>query len=58
MRFGTWEILVVIALILLLFGPGRITKVASELGKGLKAFKDGISGAEEKSEDSKDDAKD
>jgi len=26
------------------FWPGRITKVASEMGKGIKAFKDGLTG--------------
>ena len=49
MRFGTWEIVIVLVIVLLVFGPGRITKVASEMGKGIKAFKDGLN--EDKSED-------
>ena len=50
MRFGGLEIIGVILLILLLFGPGRIAKVAGEMGKGIKAFKDGITGGEEQPE--------
>ena len=41
--FGLKEMIVVLILVLLLFGPGRIVKVASEMGKGIKAFKDGLS---------------
>jgi sec-independent protein translocase protein TatA len=44
MRFGTWEIIIILVIVLLIFGPGRITKVAGELGKGIKEFKDGLSG--------------
>jgi sec-independent protein translocase protein TatA len=41
------EWIVILIIILLLFGPGRIGKVAGELGKGIKAFRDGISTKEE-----------
>ena len=41
--FGLKEMIVVLILVLLLFGPGRIVKVAGEMGKGIKAFKDGLS---------------
>ncbi len=44
MRLGGWEIVIILVIVLLLFGPGRITKVASEMGKGIKAFKDGLTG--------------
>jgi len=44
MRFSGWEIIIVLVIVLLLFGPGRITKIASEMGKGIKEFKDGLSG--------------
>ena len=50
MRFSGWEIVIVLVIVLLLFGPGRITKIAGEMGKGIKEFKDGISG-ESSSED-------
>mgnify|MGYP003986113019 CR=1 FL=1 len=44
MRFGGWEIIIVLVIVILIFGPGRITKVASEMGRGIKEFKDGLSG--------------
>ena len=44
MRFGGWEIIIVLVIVILIFGPGRITKVASEMGRGNKEFKDGLSG--------------
>lgn len=52
-RGAEWIIILVI--ILLLFGPGRIGKVAGELGKSIKAFRDGLSG--EKEEDQSTDSK-
>lgn len=44
MRFSGWEIIIVLVIVLLLFGPGRITKIASEMGRGIKEFKEGLSG--------------
>jgi len=52
--FGLKEMIIVLILVLLLFGPGRIVKVAGEMGKGIKAFKDGLSDketSEEKTEE-------
>jgi sec-independent protein translocase protein TatA len=47
-QIGLVEILIVLVIVLLLFGPERITKLGGELGKGIKAFKDGITGEEKK----------
>jgi len=44
MSFGLPEILVVVLIVLLLFGPGRIQKIFTEMGKGIKSFKDGLQG--------------
>ncbi len=41
------EWIVILIIVLLLFGPGRIGKIAGELGKGIKAFRDGLSNTEE-----------
>jgi sec-independent protein translocase protein TatA len=41
------EWIVILIIILLLFGPGRIGKVAGELGKGIKAFRDGLANSDE-----------
>jgi sec-independent protein translocase protein TatA len=37
------EWIVILVIVLLLFGPGRIGKIAAELGKGIRAFREGIS---------------
>jgi sec-independent protein translocase protein TatA len=36
------ELIVILVIVLLLFGPGRIGKIAGELGRGIKAFRDGL----------------
>lgn len=41
------EWIVILIIVLLLFGPGRIGRIAGELGKGIKAFRDGIASKEE-----------
>ncbi len=55
MRFGTWEIIIVLIIVLLVFGPGRIVKVAGEMGKSIKAFKDGLNQDADQPADTEDD---
>jgi sec-independent protein translocase protein TatA len=31
----------------LIFGPGRIAKIAGELGRGIRSFKEGVNSDEE-----------
>jgi sec-independent protein translocase protein TatA len=45
------EWIVILIIVLLLFGPGRIGKIAGELGKGIKSFRDGISNPDEENKD-------
>lgn len=42
MRLGTTELVIILVIVILLFGAGRIGKIAGELGTGIKAFKRGI----------------
>lgn len=42
-----WHWLVVIILVLLLFGKGRISDMMGDLGKGLKSFKQGMADEDE-----------
>jgi sec-independent protein translocase protein TatA len=44
--FGLPELLIILVIIVILFGPGRIGKVAGELGKGIRSFRDGLGGKE------------
>lgn len=47
-RGSEWIIILVI--VILLFGPGRIGKIASELGKSIKSFREGLGNQEEDAE--------
>lgn len=50
--FGAPELIIILVIVLLLFGPGRIGKIAGELGKGIRSFREGI-GGEKKDEEEK-----
>lgn len=41
---GVAEIVIVLIIVILLFGPGRISKISKELGSSITAFKDGLAG--------------
>ena len=50
-NLGTPELLIVLVVVLLVFGVGRIGKLGSELGKGVSAFRKGLrEGQEEEAE--------
>ena len=45
-RLGPTELMIILAIVILLFGVGRIGKIAGELGKGIRSFRAGLSGDE------------
>jgi sec-independent protein translocase protein TatA len=49
--FGTWEIVAIVAVILLLFGGKKIPELMKGLGKGVKSFKEGINEVEKEIKD-------
>ena len=52
-KLGAPELLIILVIVLLLFGPGRLGKIAGELGAGIRNFRDGISeGKEDEEEES------
>lgn len=52
MNPSIWQLLIVGALVLILFGRGRISEMMGDVGKGIKSFKKGLS-EEEMEEKSK-----
>jgi sec-independent protein translocase protein TatA len=44
------EWIVILVIVILLFGPGRIGKIAGELGRGIKNFRDGLGNKGEQAE--------
>ena len=49
--FGTWEIVAIVAVVLLLFGGKKIPELMNGLGKGVKSFKQGMKEVEKEIED-------
>ena len=43
-RLGGMEWIIILVIVVLLFGPGRIGKISGELGKSIKSFRDGLNG--------------
>ncbi len=39
---GTTEMMIILVLVLIVFGAGKLPQVAGSLGKGLRNFKDGM----------------
>lgn len=48
---GPTELIIILVIIVIVFGVGRISKIGGELGSGIKAFKEGLGGDEEEEED-------
>ncbi len=47
---GTWEIILIVLVILLIFGGKKIPELMRGLGKGIKSFKDGVNGKADEEE--------
>ena len=60
MGISFWQILIVVALLVILFGRGKISELMGDVAKGIKSFKKGINDDDEpksinkSDEDSKD----
>ena len=53
MPFGisVWELLILLLVILLVFGPKRLPEMGRQLGKGMREFKDSITGQDDDEDD-------
>jgi sec-independent protein translocase protein TatA len=52
-HLGTPELLILLVIILLLFGVGRIGRIAGELGNGLRQFRQGLSSSDQPEQEAK-----
>ena len=59
MKLGTQELIVILLIVIVIFGPTQIPKLAKMFGKGAKEFKKGLTEAEaeEKIESAQDETK-
>lgn len=53
-RIGPLELTIILVIIILLFGVGRIGKIAGEMGSGIRAFREGLQGPKDKENEEKD----
>ena len=46
-HLGPTELIIILVIVVVLFGVGRIGKIAGEMGSGIKAFREGIKGEDD-----------
>ena len=51
MNLGPTELIIILLIVIVLFGVGRIGKIAGELGSGIRAFKEGLEGDKDETQD-------
>lgn len=42
MSIGPWQIILILVIVLIIFGAGKLPRVAGDLAKGIKNFKSGM----------------
>ena len=55
MSIGFWQIAIVVILVVLLFGRGKISDLMGDVAKGIKSFKKGMSDTPDSSNEKTDD---
>ncbi len=48
MNFGPTELILILVIVIILFGVGRISKIGKEMGSGIRGFHEGLSSDNEK----------
>lgn len=56
-QLGPTELIIILVIVIVLFGVGRISKIAGELGSGIRAFKEGLQGKGSEKEESEESSK-
>jgi sec-independent protein translocase protein TatA len=54
---GVPELMVILVIALVIFGPSKLPQIGSGLGKAIRDFKKGVTGAETEEDDANKDAK-
>lgn len=49
-NLGTGELIIILIIVILVFGAGKIPKIASDLGKGIREFRKAARGESEEPE--------
>jgi sec-independent protein translocase protein TatA len=56
-RLGAPELIIILVIVLLIFGIGRVGKIGGELGRGISEFRKSLQGGEPKPPESQDASK-
>ena len=51
-NLGPTELIIILVIVIILFGVGRIGKIASEIGSGIRTLREGIDGDKDNGEES------
>ncbi len=46
-HLGTTELMLILAVVVLLFGVGRVSRIGGEMGSAIREFRRGLKGSEE-----------
>ncbi len=52
-KMGPWEIALILVIILIVFGVGKLPQVGNAIGKGIRSFKKGQAGEDEEEKEKK-----
>jgi sec-independent protein translocase protein TatA len=44
--FGHWELLIILVLVMIIFGAGKLPEIGSGIGKSIRNFKKGVADVE------------
>lgn len=50
MGFGVFKLLIILVIVFVIFGAGKLPQVMSDIGKGIRALKEGLAGDDKKPE--------
>ena len=42
MSFGIWQLVLILAIVFVLFGAGKLPRVMGDVGKGIRSLKEGL----------------
>ena len=55
MSIGVWQVVLILVIVLIIFGAGKLPKVMGDVAKGIKNFKSGLAEPEKEEAQAKDD---
>ncbi len=53
-RLGPTELILILVIVILLFGVGRISKISKEVGGAIRSFREGMKAGDEQSKEKDD----